>query len=551
MNAPDLVPAELRAEWRRLGYYPGLDFFGSFEDHALAHPNRPAVVDDSGTVCYGGLAAAARRVANRLADAGVSPGDVVAVQVPDSWQVCAAELGVTAVGAVCMPIPMAAWERELTELLGRSGAVAAIVRGRHGDRDQAAMIESLRDRLPALRHIFVLGEGGTGSIHLDLLAGNAGWRRREIDPDAPAWIMVTSGTESLPKLVLYSANATVGARGNFVGAFGTDGMRCWVCVPQGGAFASNAASGVLARHGATLILSAAFSPDRLAAGLGERRPTHMLMVPTMLRMLLASEGLRRADTSSLRVIVLAGERTPASWLQDAEKRLGCRVVPDYGGADGVQCHPLLDDPPDKFYSTVGRPSPRLADIRIVDADGRDLGPNQPGEIWARGPVTPMCFVNAPDLNARYRTADGWAKTGDEGMIDGDGYLHVLGRIKDIIKRGGLSISAAHLEELIQVHPAVLHVACVAVPDEILGERVCACLVPRPGCQPPDLAELRAFLEKAGIDRHRLPEQVEVVPHMPTSPTGKVMKRRLLELIGTSQPVPAAGGDRTPAARGAN
>jgi non-ribosomal peptide synthetase component E (peptide arylation enzyme) len=539
MNAQDLVPAALRAEWSRVGYYPDLDFFGSFEDHALANPDRPAVVDDSGTVRYAGLAAAAKRVANRLADAGVGPGDVVAVQVPDSWQVCAAQLGVTALGAVCMPCPMTAWEREMTELLGRSGAVAAIVRGRHGERDHAAMLESLRGRLPSLRHVFVLGEGGAASVPLDVLSGDDRWCRRKIDANAPAWIMVTSGTESLPKLLLYSANATVGARGSFVGAFGTDDMRCWVCVPQGGALASNAVSGILARHGATLILSAAFSPDRLAAGLGERRPTHMLMVPTMLRMLLASQVLPRADISSLRVIVLAGERTSPAWLRETEQRLGCRCVPDYGSADGVQCHPRLDDPPEKFYSTVGRPDPRLADIRIVDADGHDLGPERPGEIWARGPVSPLCYVNAPELDARYRTPGGWVKTGDEGLIDRDGYLVVLGRLKDVIKRGGLSISAAQLEELIQGYPGVLHVACVGIPDGMLGERVCACVVPSPGCRPPELTELRAFLEAAGIDRHRLPERLEVVSYMPTSPTGKILKRQVLGMIDSSCTVGAA------------
>jgi non-ribosomal peptide synthetase component E (peptide arylation enzyme) len=536
LNAQDLVPASLRAEWRQLGYYPGRDVFGSFEDHALADPDKPAVVDDSGTVRYAGLAAAARRVANRLADAGVWPGDVVAVQVPDSWQMCAAQLGVTAVGAVCLPCPMAAWKPEMTELLGRSGAVAAIVRGRHGDRDLAAMLGSLRGRVPSLRHIFVLGEGGgAGVVPLELVAGDDRWRRREIDADDPAWIMVTSGSESLPRLVLYSANALVGARGNFLGAFGTDGMRCWACVPQGAAFASDAVSAVLARHGATLILSSSLSPDRLAAGLGERRPTHMLTVPSMLRMLLASTVLPRAGSSSLRVIVLAGERAPAAWLQEAEKRMGCRVVPDYGGADGVQCHPLLDDPPEKFSSTNGRPSPWLADIRVVDAEGHDLGPNQPGEIWARGPVTPMCFVNSPELDARYRTPDGWAKTGDQGVIDSDGYLLVLGRLDDLIGRGARSISASQLEELILTHPGVLHAACVGVPDDVLGERVCACVVPRPGCRPPELAELRELLGEAGIDRDCLPERLEIVAYMPTSATGKILKRRLLELLGVFEP----------------
>ena len=542
MIAVDHVPAALRREWSRDGFYPDADLYTLFEDHARANPSRAAVVDDTGTVTYAELAGATRRMANQLADAGIRPGDVVAVQLPNSWQTCAAQLAVAAAGAVCLTYPMTAWEWESEELLGRSGAAAAVVPASSAGVDLPGMLAGLRGRLPALRRVFAVGGAArAGAAPLDPLTGSDRWRRLDIDPDGPACILASSGTEALPKLVLYSHNAMAGGRGNFFAAFGTGGMRCWILVPLASGLGSNGVCSVLARHGATLVLAASFSPDRTAEAIGERCPTHLVGVPAMLRLLLASPALDGADTSSLRVVILGGASAPESLLHAVEARLGCRCVLDYGSADGVNCHPLLDDPPGKRYSTVGRPRPALCAIRVVDDEGRDQPPGEPGEIWARGPMSPLGYCNSPELDARYRTADGWLKTGDVGVLDAEGYLVVVGRTKDVVIRGGQTISPAEVEGLIMGHPGVLVAACVGVPDELLGERVCACVVTRPGAPPPDLEGLRAFLLEAGLDRHRLPERLEVLPELPVNASGKVVKRRLLALL--------LGGGTSPADRG--
>jgi non-ribosomal peptide synthetase component E (peptide arylation enzyme) len=532
----DLVPAALRSEWSRAGHYPDRDLFGLFEDHAGAHPDRDAVVDDSGAVDYATLAAAARRLANQIAGAGVRPGEVVAVQLPNSWEACAVQLAVAAIGAVCLTYPMTARERESAELLGRSGAVAAIVPAHSTEHDHVTMVAGLGRRLPALRRILAVGGERRGAVRLDPLAGDDRWRRRRIDPNGPASILVSSGTEALPKLVLYSHNGMVGGRGNFMGGFGPEGMRCWVLVPLASGLGSNGVCSVLARHGSALVLSSRFSPDRTVAALAERRPTHLLGVPAMLRLLLASPQLERADLSSLRAVVLGGASAPQALMHEVEERLGCRCILGYGSADGVNCHPRLDDPPDKRYTTVGRPSPGLSSIRIVDESGRDQPVCQPGEIWARGPISPLGYFNSPELNARYRTEDGWLRTGDVGLIDEDGYLVVAGRTKDVIIRGGQTISSARIENLILGHPDVLLAACVGAPDDLLGERVCAFVVARPGAPRPGLEDLRDFLLLAGLDRHSLPERLEIVPEMPVNASGKIVKRHLLARLG----VPAAG-----------
>ncbi|HXM56436.1 MAG TPA: class I adenylate-forming enzyme family protein [Candidatus Dormibacteraeota bacterium] len=531
MIARDLVPAVLRAEWAREGHYPDRDLFGLFDEQACAHPEREAVVDDTSRVTYAELGSASRRLANQLADAGIRPGEVVAVQLPNSWQACAAQLAVAATGAVCLTYPMTAWERESEELLGRSGAVAAIVPGHWAERDYVGMVEGLRRRLPALRRPFAMGAERRGAVRLEPESGEDRWRRRRIDANGPACILVSSGTEALPKLVLYSHNGMAGGRGNFLGAFGVEEMRCWVLVPLASGLGSNGVCSVLARHGRTLVLSGSFSPDRTAMGLGERRPTHLLGVPAMLRLLLASPRLPEADISSLRMVLLGGASAPETLIREVEERLGCPCILGYGSADGVNVHPQLDDPPDKRYRTVGRPSPGLSSVRIVDPFGGDVEPGQVGEIWARGPISPLSYCNSPELDARYRTEDGWLKTGDVGYLDGEGYLVVAGRIKDVIIRGGQTISSAQVEDRIQGYPGVLLAACVGMPDEVLGERVCAFVAMREGAEAPELEELRRHLLDGGLDRHCLPERLEVVSEMPMNASGKIVKRHLLARLG--------------------
>jgi len=195
-----------------------------------------------------------------------------------------------------------------------------------------------------------------------------------------------------------------------------------------------------------------------------------------------------------------------------------------------------DDPPEKIGTTVGRPSPALSHIRIVDDGGRDLSAGMAGEVCARGPMSPLRYFNSPELDERYRFDGGWVRTGDLGVIDGEGYLRIVGRKKDIIVRGGYNISPAETEAALLTHPAIAEAACVAMPDERLGERMCAFLVLREGHSLPPLREIQEHLSRAGLASIKLPERLEAVDAMPLNPTGKILKRvlrdRIAELLST-------------------
>jgi non-ribosomal peptide synthetase component E (peptide arylation enzyme) len=534
MSVRDLVPSQLRSEWQERGWYSGQDGFRLFEEQARKHPDAVAVIDDAGEVSYGELEAKARFVAGRLAGAGVGPGDIVGIQVPNAHQACAIDLAVAALGAVCLPYPMLLRERETLALLGRSRAGVAVVAREFGGHDYAKMIDSLRTDLPALHDVFVLGDAYEGFHHLDPALG-AGTTPpplpdgAAVDPDGPGRILVTSGTESLPKMVVFSHHAVSGGIGTVLAKLDTGApMRVLCLVPLSSGFGALGTFGAVARLGQTLVVTAAFDPARALDLVERHRVTHILGVPTMLVMMLGA--LEKQDVSSLEVVGTFGSALARATLDEARARFGCAFVNGYGCSDGAASQTALDDSAEHVAQTVGRPDPAVSAIRICDEDGNDVAAGEVGEVWGRGPLSPMCYLEAPDLDARYRTDDGWSKTGDLGTIGDDGYLRIVGRVKDIIIRGGYNISPGETEELLVSHPSVFHAACVGMPDDRLGERMCAFVVLRPGAGAPSLEEIAAHLTAGGLAKNKLPERLEVIDDLPLGPTGKILKRVLREII---------------------
>jgi acyl-CoA synthetase (AMP-forming)/AMP-acid ligase II len=440
---------------------------------------------------------------------------------------------VAALGAVCLPYPMLLRERETLALLGRARAGVAVVAREFGGHDYAKMIDSLRPDLPALHDVFVLGDAYEGFHHLDpaLGAGTSPQPLPEatVDPDSPGRILVTSGTEALPKMVVFSHHAVTGGIGTVLAKLDTGSpMRVLCLVPLSSGFGALGTFGALARLGQTLVVTAAFDPARALDLVERHRVTHILAVPTMLVMMLGAH--EKQDVSSLEVVATFGSALARATLDEARARFGCAFVNGYGCSDGAASQTALDDSPEQVAQTVGRPDPAVTAIRICDEDGKDVAAGETGEVWGRGPLSPMCYLEAPDLDAGYRTEGGWSKTGDLGTIDDDGYLRIVGRVKDIIIRGGYNISPGETEELLLSHPALAHAACVGMPDERLGERMCAFVVLRAGAAAPTLDEIADHLTAGGLAKNKLPERLEVIDELPLGPTGKILKRVLRDMI---------------------
>ncbi|MFC8895879.1 class I adenylate-forming enzyme family protein [Streptomyces cinereoruber] len=608
LELPDRVPRADRAAWEARGLCPDADLFTLFRGHALAAPGRDAVVDERGTLSYGELYAEVLRVAGLFAEAGLGPRDVIALRLPNGRLAAVAELAVYALGAVALPYPLGGGVRDTLSLLARSRAGGAVL---SEPEDFAAAAE-----LPWLRAVFTTGPGAAPGVRRLGRAPEDGPFRPSGPPaeaTAPARILVSSGSETEPKMIAYSHQAMAGGRAAYVRAladapartgpraladspvrtgsrFPIDSPapagppapadsparagapaftgspagpatppgfpvvpgpsvepeppvappRLLVLVPLASSYGSLGVPVGLAALGGTLIVRGRFdAADALRAAV-EHRPTHLFGVPTMLRRMADLPRLPGEDTSSLRAVVSSGAALPASTAAACRERFGVPVVTVYGSSDGVNCHTAAPGAP--AGDTAGTPDPAVAVLRIVRPDGTPADTGEPGEIQAKGPMTPLCYVAAPDLDARYRTADGWVRTGDLGALDGEGRLRVLGRLRNVVIRGGHTISPAEVEQELGTHPGIAEAVCVPVPDEEFGERLCACVRPVPGAPEPALGDVTAHLAARGLERRKFPEYLLVLDRMPLRPTGKVCRR-----TAAARAVAALGVDTPPGA----
>jgi acyl-CoA synthetase len=266
----------------------------------------------------------------------------------------------------------------------------------------------------------------------------------------------------------------------------------------------------------------------VCAAIEHHRVSVLAAVSTQFVMMLNSPALAEYDLSSLRIMFTGGEMVPFERAKEFEDRTGARVLQFYGSNEtGALSCTTPDDPQTKRLRTAGRVIPEMH-VRLLDADtGADItAPGRPGVPAGKGPALCVGYYDDPAANAQLFTADGWMRMGDLATIDEDGYLTVVGRTSDIIIRGGKNISAAQVEDEVSSHPAIALCAAVAVPDETFGERVCAFVEMRAGCERITLDALRAHLEHRGTGKELWPERLVVVDTLPRSSGGKLAKGEL-------------------------
>jgi non-ribosomal peptide synthetase component E (peptide arylation enzyme) len=283
-------------------------------------------------------------------------------------------------------------------------------------------------------------------------------------------------------------------------------------------------------HGAKVVLANTTRSDDVFHLIERHRVTHIAVVPALLIRWINEPAIKKFDLSSLQVIQSGGQR-----LQPEVRRRTKELIPsvtvqeNFGMAEGMLMFVRLDDPEEVRMETVGRPVSPDDELRLVDDDDNEVAPGEVGELLARGPYTLRGYFGVPEYNARAFTSDGFYRSGDLMRRHPSGNYMVEGRKKDLINRGGEKISAEEIENLILTHPAVQNIACVPMPDPILGERMCACVIVRPE-QHLTLDELVTFLMKEEIAKHKLPERLEIMEEFPLSAFGKVSKKDLTERI---------------------
>jgi 2,3-dihydroxybenzoate-AMP ligase len=550
-------PPEFAARYRARGYWPDRPLISHFLEVFERYADRLAVVDDTGSYSYAELAAASERVALNLLDLGLRPADRIVLQLPNTRYFASLYFALQRIAAIpIMALPSHRF-RELRQFVRLSGAVAAAAPARAGDTDFAGLHRRVSAEHPSLR-LSVL-QGGTasapGQISLEELhdrqpSGHtvADLERiaADIDPCDPAVFQLSGGTTGIPKLIPrshndYAFNSRLAV--SVCDVRDGDTLLDVLPIAHNLPLACPGLQGFLLSGASVCLLPTARALDVFAA-IDRHQVTHIHVVPALLIQWINHPAAGRFDLGSVRVVQSGGQRLqPETRLRTERVFRNVTVQENFGMAEGLLMFVRLDDPPEVRLETVGRPVCPDDEVRLVGEDGMDVADGEIGELWARGPYTLRGYYNAPQHNERAFSPDGFYRSGDLMWRHPTGNYVVAGRTKDLINRGGEKISAEEVENLILGHPAVLNVACVPVPDPVLGERMCACVILRPGHQL-TLPDLTGFLLAEEIAKHKLPEQLAIVDAFPLSPVGKVAKGALGALIADGT-ITVAHRDRVP------
>jgi len=531
-------PAALTEEYRRKGYWKGITLGDHLDHWVERYGDRIALVAGDERISYRQFGERVNRVASHLAALGIGPHDRVVMQLNNVPEFLYLAFGLFKVGALPVMALPAHRETEIRYLLEFSQAVAYAAPLEFRGFNYLDMVRKIAPSTPSLRHLLIAGPHapeGARSIGKMLVttdaAGAAIAARCRPSPADVAFFLLSGGTTGLPKLIPrthddYCYNYEVS-----VNETGLDAESVYlVALPISHNFplGSPGAFGALA-NGARVVLALSPSPDTAFPVIERERVSITAQVPAVTIQWLDSPLRTKYNLSSLRVLQVGGSRLPAEVARRVKPSLGATVQQVFGMAEGLLNYTRLDDPDDVLFNTQGRPASPADEIRIVDWDGKPAAPGTPGELLTRGPYTIRGYYKAPEHNAKAFTDDGYYRTGDVVRLTPEGNFSVEGRVKDLINRGGEKISAEEVENLILRHPSVQNVAVVAMPDRVMGEKACACVIPRTGAVL-SLEELRQFMDATGISKFKLPERLELMDRFPLTTVGKISKKDLRENI---------------------
>ncbi|HZY15676.1 MAG TPA: AMP-binding protein [Ramlibacter sp.] len=534
-----LTTAEEADRYRRSGAWPDETVYQRFERVALQFGDKTATIEARRQLTYRQLLERVRALSRGLLHTGIRRGDVVAVQLSNSAEQPIAHLALNRIGALAMPVHESWHESELPHLLGLSQAVAAIVPSRYKEVDFPALYAALKPKLPALQQVFAIGAPSPHAASFESLlergSEEAVLALGPIDPDDPADLMLSSGTTSMPKISVFSSNGLLALLQPFWRRIRITPDDIAAALAPAGTGAIGYVYPILTPllNGATSVILEHWGDPETAVDLIVRhRCTYATGVPAQLTQMLPAISARPPEAfAAFRCFTNAGAPLPPDVGREVEGRMGCKIFVIYGATDGgVACCTSLDDTQEQRLTTVGRPQEEC-EIRLMNEAGEPLppGPNQSGEIQWRCADKSYGYLNDPEATAMAFTQDRFYRTGDLGSFDESGRLRIVGRVKDMIIRGGRNISPRLIEEMVLRDPRVFEVAVAAFPDKTLGERACAFVVLRPGVDM-TLPSLLEFLRTQQMPTWQMPERLELMQELPKSAGGKIMKNKLRELV---------------------
>ncbi|WP_328614260.1 long-chain fatty acid--CoA ligase [Amycolatopsis sp. NBC_00355] len=500
-----------------------MSLFFYLEKGASLDPAAPCLTFDGVSLSYGEVRTLSERIARALRRSGVAPGDKVGILSANDPTAFACVFGIARAGAVWCPINPRNAAGENAELLDLFDCATLIFQPGFEE-----LVSQIAPQLPKLTTLVRLGDGD------DFAPGFDAWLDAARDdpaaeapqPDDVVALVGTGGTTGRPKGVMLTGRNLEVMSAITLMSYPFDGRPVYLALAPLTHAAGVLCFPILARGGEIVIMA---KPDvgRFLELIERRRVTHTFLPPTLIYMVLGHEALDTTDLSSLQCFWYGAAPMSTTRLTEALDRIG-PMAQLFGQSEAPMMistmSPAEHRAPDGTVHTgrlasAGRPSP-LVTVAILDDEGEPVPRGERGEICVRGSLVMAGYYRNPQATAE-ASAHGWHHTGDIGFLDGEGYLHIVDRAKDMVITGGFNVYSAEVEQAVMAHDAVRDCAVIGLPDDKWGERVTAVVQLQPGAEL-DATELIAFV-KARVGSVKAPKQIEVWPELPRSTVGKVLK----------------------------
>ena len=476
------------------------------------------------------------RIAVGLARLGVGHNDVVAMQLPNWWQFTLLYLACSKLGAVLNPLMPIFRERELSFMLAHGEAKILVVPKSFRNFDHEAMARGLQPNLPALKRIVVVDGGGEDDF--DTLLVKPEWEKatdahailsaHRPGPDDITQLIYTSGTTGEPKGVMHSANTVMANIIPYAQRLnlGKDDI---VLMASPMAHQTGFMYGLMMpiMLQASAVLQDVWDPAKAAEVIRTEKASFTMASTPFLADLTRVVGESGQPVPTLKTFLCAGAPIPGPLVEQAQAGLGAKIVSAWGMTENGAVTLIKLDDDDKLASTTDGCALTGVEVKAIDAEGKTVPTGEIGRLVVRACSNFGGYLKRPQWNAT--DAEGWFDTGDLAYLNAQGYIRISGRSKDVIIRGAENIPVVEVEALLYRHPAVAQVAIVAYPDDRLGERACAIIVPKPG-QTMDFAEMSAFLKSHKLAVQYIPEKLIVREAMPATPSGKIQKFKLRDML---------------------
>jgi fatty-acyl-CoA synthase len=522
--------------------FRGLSVAQALEKQAAEQPDRVFLVSGRRRFTYGQVNTRATALAAALQDLGIEPGDRIALDLPNWTEFIISAFAAAKLGAVIVPLNPRYTVPELQYMLRHSEAAVVVSAEDFNGIDYLELFEGFLTSLPDLQYLLTVGEADLwydDRIYQfeDVLSSGEGRELKpvQVDPDEDVFaIMYTSGTMGKPKgVALTHANllATAAATVDAIGLTADDVVFGVTTIFHVFGLGPGILGTMVA--GASLVLQDQFDPAEALDLIARHRVTVHYGVPTVfITEVRELEGQSR-DMSSLRTGIVAGAPVGDELMRKIRDKLCPDLQVAYSLTETASTVSVTrpEDPADKQVFTVGRPLPGV-EVRVLDFDGTVLPEESLGEVALRGPGVMVGYYRQPGETAHALDEDGFFLTGDLGMVDDEGYLHIVGRRKELIIRGGFNVYPREVEDRLHAHPAIMDVAVVGLPHEVLGEQVCACVVPVEGAIVTG-EEVKEWCRGALAD-YKVPDLVRFFDSFPLTGSGKVRRVELARMLNAEE-----------------